>query len=96
MDALQVRALTTLLLDRSADIGVRDDAAMDLYATDDEQARQALLTVAIDPETPEMVQASAGESLGQIAVRTGRALSGEERTRLTPAASWEYGVSQPG
>ncbi|GHG20436.1 hypothetical protein [Streptomyces hydrogenans] len=96
MDALLVKALITLLLDRGADISARDDAAMDLYAVDDEQARQALLTVAIDPETPEMVQASAGESLGQIAARTGRALSDEERTRLTPAASWEYEVFQPG
>ncbi|MCM1945208.1 hypothetical protein NC315_07435 [Streptomyces sp. G2] len=96
MDALQVEALITLLLDRGADIGARDDAAMDLYATDAEQARQALLAVAINPETPEIVQASVGESLGQIAARTGRALSDEERTRLTPAASWEYEVFQPG
>ncbi|MGW3376079.1 hypothetical protein [Streptomyces hydrogenans] len=96
MDAQQVEALITVLLDRGADIGARDDTAMDLYATDDEQARQALLAVAIAPETPEMIQASAGESLGQIATRTERALSDEERTRLTPAASWEYEVFQPG
>ncbi|GGY69602.1 hypothetical protein GCM10010363_58560 [Streptomyces omiyaensis] len=96
MDALQVRALITVLLDRGADIGARDDAAMDLYATDDEQARQALLTVAIDPETPEMVQASAGESLGQIVARTGRALSEEERTSLAPAAGSEYEVVHQG
>ncbi|MFB7397380.1 hypothetical protein [Streptomyces sp. NPDC056191] len=96
MDAQQVKALIAVLLDRGADIGARDDAAMDLYVTDEEQARQALLAVAVDPEAPEIVQASAGESLGQIAARTGRALSDEERTRLAPAASREYEVVQPG
>ncbi|MFB7454685.1 hypothetical protein [Streptomyces sp. NPDC056194] len=96
MDAQQVEALITVLLDRGADIGARDDAAMDLYVTDDEQARQALLAVAINPETPGIVQASAGESLGQIAARTGRVLPDKERTRLTPAASCEYEVVQPG
>ncbi|MFD3995449.1 hypothetical protein [Streptomyces sp. NPDC058583] len=96
MDAQQVKALIAMLLDRGADIGARDDAAMDLYATDEEQARRALLAVAVDPEAPEIVQASAGESLGQIAAGTGRGLSDEERTRLTPAAGGEYAVVQPG
>ncbi|MEV7371939.1 hypothetical protein AB0O51_13770 [Streptomyces sp. NPDC090301] len=95
MDAQQVETLITVLLDHGADIGARDDAAMDLYAANAEQARQALLVVAISPETPEIVQASAGESLGQIAARTGRRLSDEERTRLMPAASREYEVIQP-
>ncbi|MGW3399640.1 hypothetical protein [Streptomyces hydrogenans] len=96
MDAQQVEDLITVLLDRGADIGARDDAAMDLYASDDERARQALLAVAVDPETPEIIQASAGESLAQMVARTGRVLSDEERTRLTLAAGSEYEVVQPG
>ncbi|MFJ3091705.1 hypothetical protein [Streptomyces hydrogenans] len=96
MDAQQVEDLITVLLDRGADIGARDDAAMDLYASNDERARQALLAVAVDPETPEIIQASAGESLAQMVARTGRVLSDEERTRLTLAAGSEYEVVQPG
>ncbi|MYS09767.1 hypothetical protein GTW71_25795 [Streptomyces sp. SID6041] len=96
MDAQQVEAFVAVLLDRGADIGGRDDAAMDLYVTDDEHARQALFAVAVDPETPEIIQASAGESLGQIAARTGRGLSNGERTRLAPAARYEYEAVQPG
>ncbi|MEU2077786.1 hypothetical protein [Streptomyces sp. NPDC013489] len=96
MDAQQVEAMVTVLLDRGADIGARDDAAMDLYASDDERARQALLAVAVDPEAPEIIQASAGESLGQMAARTGRFLSDEERTLLSPAAGREYEVVRPG
>ncbi|MBP2583752.1 hypothetical protein J3A78_004230 [Streptomyces sp. PvR006] len=74
------QAMVTVLLDRGADLGARDDAAVDLYASDGERARQALLAVAVDPEAPEIIQASAGESLGQMAARTGRVLSDEEPT----------------
>lgn len=90
MDAGRVESLIAVLLDRRADIGARDDAAMDLYATDDERARQALLSVASTLDTPEIVLASAGESLGQMAARTGRLLADEDRARLGPAASSEY------
>jgi hypothetical protein len=92
VDAEQVRSLIEVLLDPSADVGERDDAAMDLYATRDPRARAALLTVARDESTPDIVRASAGESLGQIAVATGCPLSESDRARLTPEARREYDV----
>lgn len=88
----QVQALIEVLLDPGADIGGRDDAAMDLYATDDSRARAALLKVASDANTPCVVTASAGESLGQIAVATRRPLAESERARLVPDARREYDV----
>ncbi|MEU6272365.1 hypothetical protein ABZ871_08080 [Streptomyces populi] len=92
MDAEQVQGLIKVLLNPSADIGYRDDAAMDLYATCDPRARAVLLTVASDASTPYIVMASAGESLGQIAVATGRPLSESERAQLAPDARREYDV----
>jgi hypothetical protein len=80
------------LLNPKADIGGRDDAAMDLYATDDPRARAALLKVASDASTPHIVRASAGESLGQVAVATKCPLSKSERTQLMPEARHEYDV----
>ncbi|MFJ5772745.1 hypothetical protein [Streptomyces sp. NPDC093094] len=87
-----MRALVEVLLDPGADIGGRDDAAMDLWATDDPRARAALLHVAGDTDAPDIVRASAGESLGRIAVATGRPLTEPERSRLTPEARHEYDV----
>lgn len=92
VDAEQVRGLIEVLLNSSADVGERDDAAMDLYATRDPRARAALLTVACEASTPYIVSASAGESLGQIAVATGCPLSELDRARLTPEARREYDV----
>ncbi|MER5707319.1 hypothetical protein [Streptomyces sp. NPDC002122] len=90
MDAQQTQDLIKVLLDPKADIGARDDAAMDLYETDAPQARQALLAVACDARTPYIVLASAGESLGQIVTRTGRFLSDQEHAGLTADARHEY------
>ncbi|MER8234784.1 hypothetical protein [Streptomyces sp. NPDC094049] len=90
MDSRRTRYLIRVLLDPGGDIGVRDDAAMDLYESDDPQARQALLTVASDGLTPCIVLASAGESLGQIATRNGLFLSERERAGLVGDARHEY------
>ena len=90
MDVQQMQDLIKVLLDPGADIGARDDAAMDLHEADDPQARRALLSVASDQRTPWIVLASAGESLGQIATRTGPLLSDEERAHLEPDARREY------
>ncbi|MFF0736445.1 hypothetical protein ACFYVK_33135 [Streptomyces chartreusis] len=92
MNTEQVQALIELLVSPSADIGGRDDAAMDLYATDDFRARAALLKVASDASTPDIVSASAGESPGLVAVATSRPLWESERAQLTPEARREYGV----
>ncbi|MEQ8145591.1 WD40 repeat domain-containing protein [Streptomyces sp. OP7] len=92
VNAEQVQHLVEVLLNPHADIGARDDAAMDLYATDDPRARAALLQTASDVRAPYVVKASAGESLGQIAVASGRPLSEPERSHLTPEARYEYDV----
>ncbi|WP_326790580.1 hypothetical protein [Streptomyces sp. NBC_00151] len=92
MDAEHVQGLIEVLLNPSADIGIRDDAAMDLYAMCDPGARAALFTVASEASTPYIVLASAGESLGQIAVATGRPLSESERAQLAPDARREYDI----
>ncbi|MFC8586059.1 hypothetical protein ACFUGD_16125 [Streptomyces sp. NPDC057217] len=90
MDMQHMQNLVKVLLDPTVDIGSRDDAVMDLYETDAPEARQALLTVAGDPQAPDIVLASAGESLGQIATRTGRPLTHQEHAGLTPEARHEY------
>ncbi|MFJ3139626.1 hypothetical protein ACIPK5_27455 [Streptomyces sp. NPDC086843] len=90
MNADRVEGLISVMLDPRADIGGRDDAAMDLYETDDPRARAALLLVASDERSPYIVRASAGESLGQIMMATGHPLSAEERAQLTPEARHEY------
>ncbi|MFE0701214.1 hypothetical protein [Streptomyces sp. NPDC058872] len=90
MDAQQTQDLISVLLDIEADTGGRDDAAMDLYASDALEARRALLSVASDPRTPDIVLASTGESLGQIATRIGCPLTHQERAGLMPEARHEY------
>jgi len=74
------------LLDKSQDLGSRDDIAMDLYASDLPEAEAALLAVASDPAEEEMIIDSAGESLAQIYKRQNRELSAEALARLQPSA----------
>jgi hypothetical protein len=71
MDANQLDALIALLQDRSARVDERDDAAIDLGSTDDPRAASALFQVGSRPDENETVLASCGESLAQIAIRTG-------------------------
>jgi hypothetical protein len=77
--------LISALLDSHAELGGRDDAAMDLGAYDDPQAFQALLTVASDPKEDEMLQDSCGESLKEICRRNAN-LDLSFVGKLTPAA----------
>jgi HEAT repeat protein len=88
-DETRLQPLIALLLDSTAELSARDDAAIDLGESDDPLAAEALLTIARDPILDEMLHASAGESLGQIAVRTGR-LDSSWTARLTPAARSEF------
>jgi hypothetical protein len=80
-----VHALVKILLDHSARIDERDDAAMYLASSDDKAALTALLHVASDPADNELVVASSGESLAQMIVRTGR-LDRAWIEQLAPAA----------
>lgn len=71
VESERVTPLVQLLLDRSATIDARDDAAIDLGAADDPQAIDALLRVGSDPEENELIASSCGESLAHIASRNG-------------------------
>ena len=66
-----VIALSYLLRDPSARWDERDDAAMLLGRSDDPAALALLLELARDPAEDELVVASSGESIAEIAVRTG-------------------------
>jgi len=90
-------SLIEVLLDRSALIAERDDAASDLGAFDCKEALVTLLAVAALPEEPEVVLWSCGESIAEIWRRNGTfdrgafdALTGQakqEIRELLPAAT---------
>ncbi len=74
------------LLDKSSDLGSRDDCAMDLYEFDLPEVELALVTVASDASEEEMVVDSAGHSLWQIYQRQGRVVPKEVISALQPSA----------
>lgn len=62
--------LVGILLDNTASDAERDDAAIDLGSiSNDNTVEGALLTVANDMNTDEMIRASCGESLAQIWIK---------------------------
>lgn len=63
--------LIRVLQDKSIDLGVRDDAAMDLGEYDEMRVLEALLQVAVDLEENEMILDSCGESIKAIWLRKG-------------------------
>ncbi|MBN8699567.1 MAG: hypothetical protein J0L54_08130 [Chitinophagales bacterium] len=62
--------LLKYLLDKTADLGLRDDCAMDLADYDGEEVLLALYQCASDPNEDNIIQSSCGESLAEIMVRT--------------------------
>jgi hypothetical protein len=62
----QPDGLISVLLDGTASLDERDDAAMDLHAYDEPQAEGVLFSVAVNPATAPVFVASCGESLGEI------------------------------
>lgn len=70
----QPKGLISVLISESATIAERDDAAMDLADYDAREAEQALLDVANDPRSPEILLATCGESLAEIWCRRESAL----------------------
>ena len=62
----QPQGLIELLLDKNAEFGDRDDAAMDLYQYDEPAAEQALIRVVQDMNEDDDILDSAGESLSEI------------------------------
>ncbi len=67
----RAQLLAAVLADRSASVEERDDAATDLASFDEPAVQRALMACATDAEEHHMIQATAGESLGEIWVRTG-------------------------
>jgi hypothetical protein len=62
----QPQGLIDLLLDKNAEYGDRDDAAMDLCQYDQPEAEQALIRVVQDMNEDDDILDSAGESLAGI------------------------------
>ncbi|MFJ3941780.1 hypothetical protein [Streptomyces parvus] len=67
----QPAGLISVLLDRTARVDERDDAAMDLEAYSGEHVVKALVDVVSSPVEDELVLDSAVESLGRILARDG-------------------------
>lgn len=88
MDQSRIDNLIEILRDKSARIDERDDAAIDLGFSDDPRVIDALLEVGSQIGDEEMVVASCGESVAQIAIRTGR-FERSWREILAPAAARE-------
>jgi tetratricopeptide (TPR) repeat protein len=83
----QPQGLVGVLLDRSARLDERDDAAMDLGTRDEPEALAALVEVASDSESDPTLLDTCGESIGEIWARNGSVdaavlarLRGEART----------------
>lgn len=62
--------LIKFLLDKTVDLGARDDCAMDLADYETEDVFAALYKCASDKSENEVIQGSCGESLAEIMVRT--------------------------
>jgi hypothetical protein len=84
----QPEGLIGILLDRTARIDERDDAAMDLGGYDDERALAALIVIAASPSEPETLQSSAGTAIGEIWARTA-VFDQAVFAQLTPIAQTE-------
>lgn len=63
---MQPTGLISALLDRRAEHGDRDDAAMDLGAYDEPEVEQALITIVTDLNEDEGIADAAAESLSEI------------------------------
>ena len=63
----QPEGLISVLLDCTADLAERDDAAMDLGAySDDDRVLEALIQIAADTSQDELLHWSCGESIADI------------------------------
>ncbi|WP_155647879.1 hypothetical protein [Vibrio sp. CUB2] len=68
----QPLGLINVLIDASADLSSRDDAAMDLSQYPCEDSVSALLMVARSKTESDILVASCGESLGEICKKLGK------------------------
>jgi len=84
----QPAGLISLLLDKTAEFGDRDDAAMDLGSFDQPAVVSVLATVASDPSEDDDIVARSGESLAKLWAERGSVDEGLF-DRLRPAAKTE-------
>lgn len=80
--------LIQVLLDESASLADRDDAAIDLRRYDSIEALQALVSVASDPSTDPFILDVCGESIAAIWARKGN-FSLKSFSSLLPIARYE-------
>lgn len=89
MSVGRISDLVALLANTNARVDERDDAAMDLAASDDPAAVQALLDVGRRRDENETLLSSIGESLAQISLRAGK-VQRSWLTYLAPPAAAEF------
>jgi hypothetical protein len=63
------KKLIEILLDESASVSERDDAAMDLSAFDSNEVLETLLKVGMDERVDDVILSSVGESIAEIWLR---------------------------
>ncbi|MFN5309304.1 MAG: hypothetical protein ACK5C0_07600 [Candidatus Kapaibacterium sp.] len=63
------KKLIEILLDESASVSERDDAAMDLSAFNSNEVLETLLKVGMDNRVDDVILSSVGESLAEIWLR---------------------------
>ncbi len=85
-ETAQPAGLISVLLDKSAPLGDRDDAAMDLEAFDDHTVQSALLEVLLNLEEDDGLVTTAAESYGQIWANSGRSKFDAPLDEMHPAA----------
>lgn len=99
MSTQMIDYLIQVLQDKSIDLGVRDDAAMDLGAYDEPRVLDALVQVAVDKDEDELILWSCGESIKDIWLRRGdysrKVINAELLNKLTPAARQECNIDIP-
>jgi hypothetical protein len=77
--------MVAYLLDKSGDLGSRDDVAMDLGKFDLEEVENALIQVTLDHTEEEMIIDSAGESLWEVWTRRNK-FNSELVEKMHPSA----------
>ena len=85
-ETAQPAGLISVLLDKSAPLGDRDDAAMDLEAFDDQTVQSALLEVLLNLEEDDGLVTTAAESYGQIWANSGKPNFDAPLDEMHPAA----------
>ncbi len=84
---MKAKKLIDILLDNSATISERDDAAMDLSAFDSNNVVYALIKAGSDNSNNEIILSSVGESLAEIWIRND-SFSLESYTQLCDATKF--------